>query len=139
MIRRGGLLEKLFHELKHGTEYLNYGREVVARWASEYGNRLNSDDIKVLDIGMGTGTDLLNIKRNLPGKNIRLFGIELYQPNVEKAKQNSITVFPINIESESIPVDDQEFDIIVANQIIEHTKEIFWIFGEISRVIKAGG
>jgi len=30
-------------------------------------------------------------------------------------------------------------DLIVANQIIEHTKEIFWIFSEIVRVLKPGG
>lgn len=30
-------------------------------------------------------------------------------------------------------------DFIIMNQILEHTKEIFWIFGEVSRVLKRGG
>ncbi|MEA2101747.1 MAG: class I SAM-dependent methyltransferase, partial [Thermodesulfobacteriota bacterium] len=30
-------------------------------------------------------------------------------------------------------------DLVIANQILEHTKEIFWIFNEISRVLRIGG
>ncbi len=139
MIKRGGYLEKLFVRLRRGTEQLDYGREVIARWAGEYANGFDSATIAVLDIGLATGTDLLNIKGNLVNRNVRLFGIECYEPNIEEAKQNGITVYPINIEAEAVPAADGEFDIIVANQIMEHTKEIFWIFGEISRVLKKGG
>ena len=140
MIRRGGFAEKLFFKLKYRTEHLNYGREIVTHWAIEYASGLNSNDIKLLDIGLGTGTDLLNIKSNLSDRNVHMFGIETYGPNVEKARQkNGITVFSMNIETESIPVGDEYFDVVVANQIIEHTKEIFWIFGEMHRVLKVGG
>jgi len=45
----------------------------------------------------------------------------------------------VNIENESIPVSEGYFDIVIVNQIVEHMKEIFWIFGEISRVLKKGG
>ncbi len=139
MIGRDGFLGKVFDKLKHGTEYLNYGRHIVASWGIKYAGMSNNQDIKILDIGMGEGTDLLSIKRALPNMNVNLFGVEYYQPNAEKAKQNGINVYPINIENESVPTSDGYFDIVMANQVIEHTKEIFWIFGEISRVLKKGG
>lgn len=89
---------------------------------------------------MGGGTDLLNIKSSVTGNSkIELFGIECYEPNVKQAKGRRIEVFPTNIEKDSIPVDDDYFDVVIANQIIEHTKEIFWIFSEISRALKKGG
>lgn len=28
---------------------------------------------------------------------------------------------------------------MLANQVIEHTKEVFWIFSEVSRILKSGG
>lgn len=88
---------------------------------------------------MGGGTDLLKIKASLPGRKVSLFGIECYEPNVEKARQNNIIVFQIDIEREQVPKSNESFDVIIANQIIEHTKEIFWVFGEVSRVLKKGG
>lgn len=34
---------------------------------------------------------------------------------------------------------DEFFDVVLANHVIEHTKELFWIFAEISRVLVKGG
>lgn len=41
-----------------------------------------------------------------------------------------------NIERDSLPLADGQADLIIANQILEHTKEIFWIFHEVSRSLK---
>jgi SAM-dependent methyltransferase len=44
-----------------------------------------------------------------------------------------------NIERDSLPLADGSADLIIANQVLEHTKEIFWIFHEVSRSLKIGG
>ena len=44
-----------------------------------------------------------------------------------------------NIERDRLPLADGEADLIIANQVLEHTKEIFWIFHEVSRSLKVGG
>jgi SAM-dependent methyltransferase len=44
-----------------------------------------------------------------------------------------------NIERDLLPFGDGEVDLITANQVLEHTKEIFWIFHEVSRSLKVGG
>jgi len=133
------MVKEMIYRLKRGTEHLNFGRDIVKDWATSYIKDIGKDEIRILDIGVGEGTDLLNIKENLPGKRFGLFGIEFYQRNIELAEKNGITVFSINIEKEVIPVEDEFFDIIIANQIIEHLKEIFWVFSEMSRVLKKGG
>ena len=123
--------------LKSGTEELNYGREIIARWA-----RLHFGDAagrgSVLDIGVGHGDDLLNIRRSCATP-LDLHGIECYPPNVKLAEQRGILVQSLDIERERFPYPDASFDLVVANQVIEHTKEIFFIFSEISRVLKNGG
>jgi SAM-dependent methyltransferase len=135
------MLRKFFSDLKQGSEYLNYGREIILAWSVNYINDLDVDEVKILDIGSGQGADLLNIQQAQYDKNItkQLFGIECYEPNVRKARDNGINIFSIDIEREIIPTQAGFFDLVIANQIIEHSKEIFWIFSEISRVLKKGG
>ncbi len=43
------------------------------------------------------------------------------------------------MENNIFPYKDESFDVIMANQVLEHTKEIFWIFSEVSRVLKKDG
>ena len=125
------------HRLKSGTEELNYGREIIARWASFHLRNRSAPGL-VLDIGVGHGVDLINIRRSCATPP-ELYGIECYPPNVKLAEQQGIEVRSLDIEKERLPFPDASFDLIVANQVIEHTKEIFFIFSEIARVLKIGG
>ena len=136
MIRK---LQEILTSMVKKTFYLNYGREIITNWCKEYIQELDSSTIKILDIGCGKGTDLMNIKEKIKNRTLKLFGIEYYEQYVKEARKKGINVFQIDIEREPIPVDDEFFDIVIANQIIEHTKEIFWIFSEISRTLKKGG
>ena len=132
------MLRKFLVNLKKNTEHLNFGREIVASWA-ENNLKTTRGAVRLLDVGLGSGTDLMNIKNRLKDKDLELFGIECYKPNVEAACSKGITVFEINIEHERIPVPDSYYDVVVCNQTVEHTKEIFWIFSEIHRVLKKDG
>lgn len=111
---------------------LNFGRDIIISWVRKHSLK----NMNILDIGCGAGTDLINISKSCPDKNISLFGIELDNPSIIKAQNHGIKVSKIDIEKNSFPFDRSVFDLIIANQIIEHTKEIFWIFSEISRVLK---
>ena len=135
------MFRNLLSRLKHGTEGLNYGRDIVLTWSVESARRLSLDTITILDIGVGKGVDLLNVKSALAAipKQVELLGVECYEPNVQLARTNGITVFSVNIEYEAIPLQAGSIDLLIANQIVEHTKELFWIFSEISRVLKPGG
>jgi ubiquinone/menaquinone biosynthesis C-methylase UbiE len=134
-------MRKFLLKLKAGTEVLNYGRDVLVQYALEIAR--GKTELRLLDIGLGSGTDLINIRKKCaevyPKLKLELYGFECYAPNVEAATKEGIRVFPGNVEAEKFPFEDQFFDIVVANQILEHTKEMFWIVSEISRVLKPGG
>lgn len=114
---------------------LNYGRHLI----SEYlGNVNHNSTIKVaLDIGAGNGTDLMLVRNENPA--VELHAIELHPESQRTLVQQGIIVHPLNIERDNFPFSDESVDIVIANQILEHIKEIFWVFHEISRVLKVGG
>ena len=72
-------------------------------------------------------------------KNIELYGIEIDDEKIAACQQKDIMIFKINCETDRIPVNDNFFDIIIINQVLEHTKEIFFICSEISRVLNKHG
>lgn len=118
--------------------HINYGRDIVLEWCRLYAKK-QSEPIKILDIGCGNCYDLLNIKNTLDPASLQLYGIEYTEACIKTAEDNHINIFNINIEYNKIPVKDEYFDIIIANQVIEHSKELFWIFSEVSRTLKKGG
>lgn len=117
---------------------LNYGRSHITEWCNAYIRSQNRNAYTVLDIGCGRGKDLQNI-RNAASNQVALYGIEIHEPAIRICEESKITVFPIDIEKTAIPVGDHFFDILILNQVLEHTKEIFFVFSEISRVLKPDG
>lgn len=111
---------------------LNYGRHLIERYLE-----LLLPFQSILDLGAGYGTDLMLAKKINPSAS--LYAIEVYTDYALKLIEKGIVVHSINIENEILPFKDESINIIIANQILEHTKEIFWIFHEVSRVLTVGG
>lgn len=108
-----------------------YGRHILEKIAKT--NKFH----KCVDIGCGGGTDLMTIKKYNP--NAELIGIDYGSWNSDKLSQQNIIPLSVNIERENMPFEDGSVDIFIANQILEHTKEIFWINHEIFICLKNGG
>ena len=53
--------------------------------------------------------------------------------------KDMLKIHLLNIECEKLPFENETVDIVIVNQILEHCKEVFWIFHEISRVLKVNG
>ena len=150
------MLRQFFKNMKSGTEFLNYGRQIIRDWGGLYLDGLareaaNAGDMsptfRVLDIGCGHGTDIWNIKEEAEKRarlddrsvTVELHGIENYPPYVKELKEVGIAVHSLDIEREEYPGADGSYDIVIANQVLEHTKELFWIFAETARLLKPGG
>jgi SAM-dependent methyltransferase len=131
------LIRRTLFRLKLGTEHLNYGRDIVASWVVDYCKTVGGKP-HLLDLGLGLATDLLNIQSEFD-RDLALFGVDSYEPNLTRATKHNITVAQLNIEQDTLPYEDESFDVVIANQVLEHTKEIFFIFSEVSRVLKKGG
>jgi len=123
--------------LKDHTDDLNFATGRIARWAIDH-LRTAPPPHRVLDIGLGSARDLEAIRDAWPG-DIELYGIEGQPHWIKQANERGIQTSDIDIERQPIPTDGEFFDVVVANHVIEHTKELFWIFGEMSRVLKKGG
>lgn len=109
----------------------NYGRDLIFSFLK------NKDFEKVLDIGAGHGDDLNNIMK-LNSK-ASFFAIECYKKYADELESKKIKTFNINIEKDVFPFENCSIDIIICNQVLEHTKDIFWILHECTRVLKKGG
>ena len=111
---------------------LNYGRHLVQDFLTHAGSYRT-----VLDIGAGHGDDLLLARKVAP--NAEINAVEVYPAYAAELAQKGIRVHSLNIEKDSIPFLDGSIDVIIANQVLEHVKELFWIFHEISRTLPIGG
>ena len=111
---------------------LNFGRPIVRRFleaARPYH--------RVLDIGAGRGADLLAARAVQP--DCALHAVEAWPPSVELLQRQGVEVVGLDLERDALPFADAAIDVVIANQILEHTKEVFWIWHEIARVLKLRG
>jgi SAM-dependent methyltransferase len=95
-------------------------------------------DLKlVVDLGAGGGRDLGIVRRLNP--NATLVAVEGGAEYAKGLDGKANKIFIANIERDRLPLEDNQADLIIANQVLEHTKEIFWIFHEVTRSLKVGG
>lgn len=132
-------MRTLLARLKSGTEDLNYGREIIAGMARRHAGAPGDEPLRVLDLGLGSGADLENIRSALGGRALELFGVDSYEPNVRAGRDRGVQVVSLDLERDRLPFADASLDLVVANQVLEHTKEIFWIASEAARVLKRDG
>ena len=123
---------------KSGTEYLQYGRHIIRGWADETIEGLTQDEIRVLDIGCGQGDDLMEIQK-ASSKNIKLCGFEYYPEYQNICREKGIEVSGVDIERDEFPYKENALDIVSINQVVEHLKDVFYVFSEISRILRPGG
>jgi 2-polyprenyl-3-methyl-5-hydroxy-6-metoxy-1,4-benzoquinol methylase len=98
---------------------------------------LNRNPEAVLcDLGCDDGKWTMRLAEAVCTK--RLFGVELIEERRKQAEANGITASSADL-NQPLPYDRSCFDIIHANQVIEHLSEIDLFLAEIYRTLKPGG
>jgi SAM-dependent methyltransferase len=110
---------------------LNYGREIVSRFVAKL------EVQTAVDLGPGLGQDLNAVRAAHPAA--RLVGLETYPPYVNQLRGAGFEVVATDIERDSFPFASDSVDLVVANQVLEHMKEVFWVLHESARVLRVGG
>lgn len=116
-------------------------------WAAPFGLSLLEKmkigkELKVLDIGCGTGFPLIEIAQRL-GETSLVYGIDPWKEVTDRA-QLKITKYGIknivivNGFAETLPFDNSFFDVIVSNNGINNVEDLSKTIAECNRVSKKG-
>ncbi len=92
----------------------------------------------LLDIGCAEGTKTLQYANKLRVQLKNVYGIEL-KPEYVKLAQEHFRIINVNLEHDTFPLHDQEIEVVICNQILEHLKNIYLPLSEIDRFLKIGG
>ncbi|MGI8959618.1 MAG: class I SAM-dependent methyltransferase [Bryobacteraceae bacterium] len=109
-----------------------YGAHVVKKFLSTL-QHLNI----VVDLGPGHGRDLGIVKQTHPY--VQTCALEAGSDFAAELVGKVDKVQVLDIERAIFPFPDESVDLFIANQVLEHTKEIFWIFHEVTRCLRVGG
>lgn len=139
---------------KAGAEALGYAPSVLENIQPELlnafcgvGNPFSINTISqgsvVLDVGCGAGFDLI-VASQLAGPEGKVYGIDLTQEMIDRARKNIEPLGIANIEiaqvdSEKIPFGDNMFDVVISNGAINLSPAKKDLFQEIYRVLKPDG
>lgn len=129
----------MFRNVKPGAESRltlvdheeTFGRHILEKILQNLKPRL------CLDLGCGHGDDLSLVKKAAP--QCRCVGLDFAIRSRENLQARQIEPMEVDIERERLPFPDESADLIIANQVLEHTKDVYWIHHEVFRVLKSGG
>lgn len=97
----------------------------------------------VLDLGCGAGNDCFVARAKVDDTG-KVTGIDFTDAMLEKARKNNTKLGYPNVEFikgdiEDMPFDDNEFDVVVSNCVLNPVPDKKKAFSEIYRVLKPGG
>ncbi len=97
----------------------------------------------VLDIGSGAGSDSL-VASQMVGPEGSVTGIDMTPEMLAKARSAAAEMGATNVafvagEAEALPFEDESFDVVISNGVIDLTPDKDAVFSEINRVLHPGG
>jgi arsenite methyltransferase len=119
----------------------------VPLWSAAFGQKLLDSvdyhtNIKVLDIGSGTGFPMLELAQRL-GNSCQVYGIDPWEAAVDriklKMKNYSISNVEIHLgKAEQMPFESDFFDLIISNNGINNVQDLDKVLSECRRTGKPG-
>jgi arsenite methyltransferase len=98
---------------------------------------------QVLDVGSGAGMDSL-VAAQMVAPGGRVTGIDMTPEMLAKARTAADEMAADNVEfvpgeAEALPFDDEAFDVVISNGVIDLVPDKDAVYGEIFRVLRPGG
>lgn len=97
----------------------------------------SNPEAKVLDLGCGDGSFTLKIAQKIDTEIITC--VDINEKALEKAKKHGLRTIKHDLNTLPYPFKDEEFDVVVSNQVIEHLFYPLGFLKEIFRILKPGG
>lgn len=65
--------------------------------------------------------------------------MDFREGKLEAARENGVSPHRIDLETAPLPFADESVDLVIANQVFEHLKNVIWCVHECCRVLRRGG
>lgn len=95
-------------------------------------------DAKLLGVGCAEGRATLQHAEVVGIKKENIYGLDIDDRYIKLAKEK-FKVYKTDVEVENFLFEDCYFDLVIADQILEHIKNIKHVIDEVFRVLKPGG
>jgi SAM-dependent methyltransferase len=69
----------------------------------------------------------------------RALGVEIFDAPASEARRRDVEVSQIDLEVGRFPWPDESIDLVIANQVLEHLKNVWQPMSEMARVLRPGG
>ena len=117
--------------------------ERIDRTFAEHALSLGVAEGHALDIGTGPGLIPIMLAARVP--RLRLTGVDLSEPMLQKAREVAEEAgvadrldFRVG-DAKSLPLSERSFDLVLCNSLLHHLPDPLALLNEISRVSKPGG
>ncbi|MBI4427182.1 MAG: class I SAM-dependent methyltransferase [Candidatus Magasanikbacteria bacterium] len=98
--------------------------------------------LRILDVGCGTGADVIDLKKMF-GRKAEVVGVDVVALEIdiarEKIKRHGVWAEVLVYDGENLPFSDHSFDAIYTSDVLGHVKNVAGWLEELSRVLKPGG
>jgi SAM-dependent methyltransferase len=91
---------------------------------------------RLLDVGCWDGSATMEYARRMKAE---AYGIEIFEQPARSARAQGVDVVRLDLETENFPWKAGTFDVVIANQVLEHLKNVWLPMSEIYRVLRPGG
>jgi len=127
------------HTLAWFEEVERYRYQVFAPWMPSVMEFAGQSGKQVLEVGGGLGTDLAQFAKN----GALVTDVDLSAGHLQMAQDNfrlrGLNGRFVHHDAESLPFDDDTFDLVYSNGVIHHTPNTARMVREMWRVLKPGG
>jgi ubiquinone/menaquinone biosynthesis C-methylase UbiE len=93
-------------------------------------------DLSMLDLGCDDASWTLELAHAAGATHVE--GVEVMADAVATARGKGVLVHEIDL-NQPLPLDDERFDLVHSNQVIEHVNDVDLFVAEVFRVLKKGG
>lgn len=119
----------------------NIFQRLIQDWMHVYKQSAPQRPFKMLDAGCGDGINLMGMseKAKESAWNLELTGVDYNPVRVNRASEQGQSFRIQKASLYSLPFENESFDIVLCNQVLEHIPKLSTALSELYRVLKKDG